>query len=240
MYHARNEFQGTSEIAFHEYSHKRQISSYSRKSNADRGQGNIINFDNVIATIDSLANVPIDVIIDSSENYVNTLDTVIYDIDPTQLNDTSITNLIIITNNLDSIIYQDTTLTGDEITKIEDLQNHLTNLINQNQQKDDFNSFVMFKEYPAQKYGFDELDTAYKSLLQYYQPPNIIQGKEQLIRWKSVKVGDIDKVYAVMDSAKTNTKNEQNEVNRKSAHISFFGNCAINPHFCFINFLLSI
>ena len=38
----------------------------------------------------------------------------------------------------------------------------------------------MFKAYFSQTYGFDEPDTAYKSLLQYYQPPNNIQGQEQI------------------------------------------------------------
>ena len=172
---------------------------------ADRGPGIMINLDDVTEELDSLANVPVDSVIENPDDYISDLDSIIYDLDPIIVNDTIAEDLEDIADNLEELAGTDG-LTDEQQQAIDDLLEQIENLLNNGNQSGDNKSFVMFKAHPLQTYGFDEPDSI-ASLRQYYQPPNIINNKEQLIRWKSVKAnGGTDKVYARLDSINPNLK----------------------------------
>jgi hypothetical protein len=165
---------------------------------ADRGPGIMINLDDIEEELDSLANIEIDsTIIDDPEGYLEDLE-IIYELDPVIVNDSIAEDLEEIQDDLEELLGSGE-LTDEEIETIEDLLEQIENLLNGGNQSDDHPSFVMFKAHPNQLYGFDEPDSV-ASLREYYQPPNIINGNEQLIRWKSVKANSPDVVYARLDS----------------------------------------
>lgn len=174
---------------------------------AERGPGIMINLDNIAEEIDSLASIEIerDSIFDDPGEYLEDLE-IIYTIDPEIVTDSLAEDLEEIREDLTELSESED-LTEEQINAIEDLLNQIDNLLNggsnQNQDKP---SFVMFKASPDQQYGFDEPNSDITSLLQYYQPSNSIEGKEQLIRWKSVKEGFPDEVYAYLDSINPNLK----------------------------------
>ena len=172
---------------------------------ADRGPGIMINLDEVISFVDSLAGIPPDSIIADIDDFIDDADSVIYEIEPALLNDSLTEDLETILGNLNEVS-GDTTLTETQQNEIDNLIEQIESLLNQNSEGSDNPSFVMFKKFPEQKYGFDEPDSIL-SLREYYRPPNIINGKEQLIRWKSIKAnGGIDQIYARLDSINPNLK----------------------------------
>ncbi len=171
---------------------------------ADRGPGIMINLDEIITTLDSLANLPTDSIMDNPNDYLEDLE-IIYDIDPVIVTDSIAEDLEEIKDDLEELASSEE-LTEEQQQEIEDLLKQIDNLLNGGSQSEDNPSFVMFKAHPNQQYGFDKPDST-ASLLQYYRPPNTINGKEQLIRWKSVKAnGGTDQVYARLDSVNPNLK----------------------------------
>lgn len=172
---------------------------------ADRGPGIMINLDEVISFVDSLAGIPPDSIIADIDDFIDDADSVIYEIEPALLNDSITEDLETILGNLNEVS-GDTTLTETQQNEIDNLIAHIETLLNQTVDGTDNPTFVMFKEFPEQHYGFDEPDSALTSLYQYYIPPNDVGGTEQFIRWKSITVGGIDKVYARLDSANTTIK----------------------------------
>jgi hypothetical protein len=174
---------------------------------ADRGPGIMINLDNIEEEIDSLASIEIerDSIFDDPGEYLEDLE-IIYTIDPEIVTDSLAEDLEEIREDLTELSESED-LTEEQINAIEDLLNQIDNLLNGgSNQNQDNPSFVMFKASPDQEYGFDEPNPEITSLLQYYQPPNTIEGKEQLIRWKSVREGFPDEVYAHLDSVHPNLK----------------------------------
>ncbi len=183
---------------------------------ADRGPGIMINLDDLIPAIDSIANIPVDSIIAHIDEYTDVADSLVYEIDPAIVTDSLETVLENLQDQLNEVVADSafTTLTEQQQNEIQNLIDHIESLLNQTIEGTDNPTFVMFKEFPEQTYGFDEPDSSLTSLYQYYVPPNNVGGTEQFIRWKSITAGGIDKIYARLDSANTTIKfyNEANNL----------------------------
>jgi len=172
---------------------------------ADRGPGIMINLDDLIPAIDSLANIPPDSIVAHIDDFIDVADSLVYEIDPVIVSDSLQIVLEDLQETLNTVV-GDTSLTDVQQNEIQNLIDHIESLLNQTIEGADNPTFVMFKEFPEQTYGFDEPDSSLTTLYQYYQPPNNVGGTDQFIRWKSIKVGGTDKVFAQLDSTNTTIK----------------------------------
>ena len=93
---------------------------------ADRGPGIMINLDEIAGDLDSLANVPIDTILNYPDDYIEGLED-IYDLEPEIITDSISEDLITIEEKL-NILLEEGDLTEEQIQEIEDLLGQIANL----------------------------------------------------------------------------------------------------------------